>query len=63
MNLGTKTIDEYIKESKRICDGLASIHKSEDEDRQMTNFARGLDLKHKSFRTVKLGKTPYPSLN
>ena len=32
VKLGTKTIDEYIKEFKGICDGFATIHTSVDED-------------------------------
>ena len=32
VRLGTKTIDEYIKEFKGISDGLATIHKPVDED-------------------------------
>ncbi|KAH0764298.1 hypothetical protein KY285_000169 [Solanum tuberosum] len=55
VNLGTKTIDEYIKEFKGICDGLAAIHKPVDEDIKVINFARGLGLKYKTFRTVMLG--------
>ncbi|KAH0646954.1 hypothetical protein KY284_034838 [Solanum tuberosum] len=45
LKLGTKTIDEYIKEFKGICDGLAAIHKPVDEDSKVINFARGLGLK------------------
>ena len=39
VKLGTKTIDEYIKEFKGICDGLAAIHKPVDEDSKVINFA------------------------
>lgn len=60
---GTKSIDEYIKEFKGICDGLAAIHKPVDEDHKVINFSRGLRLKYKTFRTVILGKTTYPTLN
>ncbi|KAH0767910.1 hypothetical protein KY285_003781 [Solanum tuberosum] len=63
VKLRTKTIDEYIKEFKGICDGLAAIHKPVDEDSKVINFARGLGLKYKTFRTVMLGKAPYPTLN
>ena len=63
MNLGTKTIDEYIKESKRICDGLASIHKPVDNDSKVINFVAGLGFKYKTFRIVMLGKSLYPTLN
>ncbi|KAH0716921.1 hypothetical protein KY285_012952 [Solanum tuberosum] len=54
MWLGTKKIDEYIKEFKGIYDGLAPIHKPVDEDSKVISFARGLGLKYKTFRTVML---------
>ncbi|KAH0706132.1 hypothetical protein KY289_011208 [Solanum tuberosum] len=56
VKLGTKTIDEYIKEFKGICVGLGSIHKHVDEDSKVINFARGLGLKYKTFRNVMLGR-------
>ena len=61
--LGTKTIDEYIKEFKGICDGLATIHKPEMKITKVINFARGICHIYKTFRTVMLCKTPYPTLN
>lgn len=63
MNLGTKSIDKYIKKFKGICDSLMAIHKPIDEDSKVINFARGLGSKYKTFRTVMLGKTPYPTFN
>ena len=63
MKLGTKSIDEYIKEFKVICNGLAIIHNPVDENSKVINFARGLGLKYKTFRIVMLGKAPYPTLN
>ncbi|KAH0768481.1 hypothetical protein KY285_004352 [Solanum tuberosum] len=63
IKLGAKKLDEYLKEFKGICDGLAAIQKPLDEDSKGINFARGVDLKYKTFRTVMLGKTPYPTLN
>ncbi|KAH0745682.1 hypothetical protein KY285_007339 [Solanum tuberosum] len=63
VNLGTKSIDEYIKEFKGICDSLVAIHKPMDEDIKVINFARGLGNKYKTFRTVMLGKPPYPTFN
>ena len=63
MKLGTKPIDEYSKEFKGICDGLATIHKTVDEDSRVINFARGLGLKYKTFKAVMLGKALYPTFN
>lgn len=63
IKLGTKRLDEYLKEFKGICDGLSVIHKQVDEDIQVMNFSRGLGPKYKTFRTVMLGKAPYPTLN
>jgi len=63
VRLGTKKIDEYIKEFKGMCDSLVAIHKHVDKDSKVINFARGLGLKYKTFRTVMLGKTPFPTFN
>ncbi|OIT38994.1 hypothetical protein A4A49_56276, partial [Nicotiana attenuata] len=63
VTLGTKSIDEYIKEFKGICDSLTAIHKPLDEDKKVINFARGLGSKYKTFCTVMLGKPPYPTFN
>lgn len=63
VRLGTKKIDEYIKKFKGICDSLAAIHKPVDEDSKVVDFSRGLGLKYKTFKTVMLGKAPYPTLN
>ncbi|XP_049400053.1 uncharacterized protein LOC125864182 [Solanum stenotomum] len=63
VKLGTKTIDEYIKEFKGICDGLAAFHKPVDENIKVINFARCLGLKYKTFRTVMLSKAIYLTLN
>lgn len=57
IKLGTKIIDEYLKEFKGTCDGLPVIHKLVDED------SRGLCSKYRTFRTVILTKTPYPAVN
>jgi len=58
IKLGSKKLDEYLKEFKGICDCLAA-HKPFDEE---INFARGLGPKYRTFRTVMLGKAPYPTL-
>lgn len=63
IRLGTKKLDEYLKEFKSICDGLAAIHNPIDEDNKIINFARGLGSKNRTFRPVMLGKTLYPTLN
>lgn len=63
VKLGTKTIDEYIKEFKEICDSFMVINKPMDEDRKVINFARGLGRKLKTLRTVMLGKPPYHTFN
>nr|XP_019071110.1 uncharacterized protein LOC109121087 [Solanum lycopersicum] len=63
VKFGIKIIDNYIKEFKGTCDGLAAIHKPVNEDRKVINFARGISPKYKTFRTVMLGKTLYPTLN
>ena len=52
-----------IKEFKGICDGLATIHMHVDEDNKVIKFARGLGLKYKTFKTIMLGKAPYPTFN
>ncbi|KAH0732677.1 hypothetical protein KY285_003519 [Solanum tuberosum] len=37
-----------------MCDSLVAIHKHVDKDSKVINFARGLGLKYKTFRTVML---------
>ncbi|XP_075088534.1 uncharacterized protein LOC142170506 [Nicotiana tabacum] len=61
IKMGSKTVDEYIKEFKGICDSLTAIHKPLDEDSKVINFAKGLGNKCKTLRTVMLGKPPYPT--
>ncbi|KAH0679474.1 hypothetical protein KY284_020559 [Solanum tuberosum] len=63
VKLGTKSIDEYIKEFKGICHNLMAIHKPSDEDSKFINFARGLGSNYKTLRTVMLRKAPYPTFN
>ena len=46
--------------TKEMCECL---EKSYIQATKIINFARGLGLKYKTFRTVMLGKTPYPTLN
>lgn len=63
IRLGSRSTDDYLKEFKGICDDLAAIHKPVDEDSKVINFARGLGPMYRTFRTVMLGKPPYPTLN
>ncbi|KAH0647646.1 hypothetical protein KY290_033637 [Solanum tuberosum] len=62
VKLGTKSIDEYIKEFKGICDSLVAIHKPMDEDSKVINFARGLGNKYKTFRSCDVRETTIPYL-
>lgn len=55
--------DEYIKEFKGICYGLATTHKYVDEDNKVINFARGLGLKYNTFMTLMLGNILYQTFN
>ena len=64
VRLGTKKIDEYIKEFK----GIYVMVQQQFTILQMKitkviNFSRGIGHIYKTFRTVKLCKTPYPTLN
>lgn len=52
-----------MKEFKGMCDSLATIHKPTDEDNKVINFSIGLGLKYKTFKTIMLGKAPYPTFN
>lgn len=61
--VGSQKLDEYLKEFKGICDVLVAIQKPVDKGSKIINFARGLGLKYRTFRIVKLGKAPYPTLN
>lgn len=59
--MGSKTVDDYVKEFKGICDSLTAIHKPLDEDNKVIYFEKGLGNKYKTPRTVMLGKPPYPT--
>lgn len=56
-------IDEYIKEFKGICYGLATIHKYVDEDNKIINFAKGLGLKYNTLMTLMLDNILYQTFN
>lgn len=62
IKLEGKSIDQYVKEFKEICVGLAAIQKPVDEDTKVITFAKGLGTEYGTFRTVMLGKPPYPTL-
>lgn len=57
--LGTKKLDEYIKEFKGICVGLAAIHKIVDEYPKVINFDKGLGSKYRTIRAIMLGNPLY----
>lgn len=61
--IGSKKVDEYVKEFKEICDSLAAIGKPSDEENKVISFAKGLENKYKVLRTVMLGKHPYPTFS
>lgn len=65
MNLrkGTKSLDDYLKEFKSICDNLASIKKPISDRDKVFQFAHGLGPKYMDFRIAMLTKPPYPSFS
>ncbi|KAF3668761.1 hypothetical protein FXO37_09354 [Capsicum annuum] len=54
---------EEKDEFKGICDGLAAIRNPVNKENKVINFARGLGLKYKAFRTVMLGATSHMTNN
>ncbi|KAK2656860.1 hypothetical protein Ddye_009912 [Dipteronia dyeriana] len=60
---GSKTLDEYLKEFKSICNNLVAIKKPVSDQDKVFQFAHGLGLKYIDFRTAMLTKPPYPSFS
>ncbi|XP_074575272.1 uncharacterized protein LOC141831767 [Curcuma longa] len=60
---GSRSIDEYLKDFKSICDNLAAIKKSVPDLDKVFQFARGLGPKYETFRLAMVTKPPYPTFN
>nr|GLL27111.1 hypothetical protein L195_g010371 [Ipomoea trifida] len=60
---GSRSLDDYTKEFKSICDNLAAIKKPVDDLDKVFQFARGLGAKYENFRLAMVTKPPYPTFN
>ena len=60
---GSKSLDEYLKEFKSICDNLDAIKKPVSDGDKVFQFAHGLGQKYMDFWTAMLTKPPYPSFS
>ncbi|KAL5786305.1 hypothetical protein ACOSQ2_008697 [Xanthoceras sorbifolium] len=58
---GSRSIDEYLKDFKNICDNLAAIQKPVSDIDKVLQFASGLGNQYIDFRTAMLSKPPLPS--
>ncbi|XP_012851642.1 PREDICTED: uncharacterized protein LOC105971340 [Erythranthe guttata] len=60
---GSRSLNEYLKEFKWICDNLTAIKKPVSDLDKAFRFAYGLGPKYENFRLVMLTKPPYPAFS
>ena len=60
---GTRSLDEYLRGFKGICDALAAVRKPISDLDKVFQLAQGLGTKYMDFRVAMLSKSPYPSYN
>nr|CAN83340.1 hypothetical protein VITISV_021483 [Vitis vinifera] len=60
---GTRSLDEYLREFKGICDALAAVRKPVSDLDKVFQLAQGLGTKYMDFRVAMLSKPPYLSYN
>nr|CAN66838.1 hypothetical protein VITISV_032723 [Vitis vinifera] len=60
---GKRSLDEYLREFKGICDALIAIRKLVSDLDKVFQLAQGLGTKYMDFWVVMLSKPPYPSYN
>ncbi|KAF7824604.1 Retrovirus-related Pol polyprotein from transposon RE1 [Senna tora] len=60
---GSRSLEEYLREFKSICDNLAAIKESVSDQDKVFQFAHGLGPRYESFRVAMLTKPPYPSFS
>ncbi|CAJ2674541.1 unnamed protein product [Trifolium pratense] len=60
---GSRTLDEYLREFKSICDNLAAIKEPVSDQDKVFQFAYGLGSRYETFRVAMLTKPPYPSFS
>ena len=63
MKKGSRSVEDYLREFKSICDNLAAIKKPVSDMDKVFQFAHGLGGDYMHFRTTMLTKPPYPSFN
>ncbi|XP_012856951.1 PREDICTED: uncharacterized protein LOC105976216 [Erythranthe guttata] len=60
---GSRSLNEYLKEFKWICDNLSAIKKPVSDFDKVFRFANGLGPKYENFRLAMLTKPPYPTFS
>ena len=60
---GTRSLNEYIREFKGICDALAVVRKPVSDLNKVFQLAQGLRTKYMDFWVAMLSKPPYFSYN
>ena len=58
---GSRSLEEYLRDFKSICDNLAAIKSSVSDQNKVFQFAHGLGPRYENFQLVMLIKHPYPS--
>ena len=59
---GTRSLDEYLREFKGICNALAAVRKPVSDLDKVFQLAQGLRTKYKDFLVAILSKPLYPLL-
>ena len=60
---GTRSLDEYLRGFKGICDALAAVRKPISDLDKVFQLAQGLETKYMDLRVAMLSKPPYFSYN
>ena len=60
---GTRSLDEYLRDFKGICNALAAVSKLVSDLDKVFQLAQVLETKYMDFQVAMLSKSPYPSYN
>ena len=63
IKMGSRSVEEYLKEFKMICDNLVAIKKLVSDMEKVFQFVCGLGQKYDNFHLAMITKPPYPSFN
>ncbi|XP_058106958.1 uncharacterized protein LOC131250692 [Magnolia sinica] len=63
MKCGTRSVTEYARAFKALCDQLYAIGRAVDDTDKVHWFLRGLGFEFTSFSTAQMAQTPLPSFS